>query len=264
MNIIVRELRSNLKSLLIWSGSLIAVIVMMLSEFSAYYNNPDMAQIMESMPKALMDAFSMSNANLTTVSGYVSITVIYVNLMLGIYAVLLGNSIIAKEERDKTAGFLMTMPITRTKVLIGKIIAATINCMVLLAVVIGSLYLFTLKYNPDYEFYKFLRLITFTTGVFEVVFLSLGMFLASSIKRYKVSSGVGLGVLFALYVLSVIVALSEKIDFLKYVTPFKYFEASNLLQNYSIEGKYLILSFVWVSLFITLTFIIYNNRDLRD
>ncbi len=264
MNIITRELRSNLKSLLIWSGSLIAVIVMMLSEFSAYYNNPDMAQIMESMPKALMDAFSMSNANLTTVSGYVSITVVYVNLMLGIYAVLLGNSIIAKEERDKTAGFLMTMPVTRTKVLIGKIAAAIINCMIVLAVVIGSLYIFTLKYNPDQEFYRFLWLITMTTGVFEAVFLSIGLFLASAVKRYKMSSGIGLGILFALYVLSVLVALSEKIDFLKYVTPFKYFEASILLQNDSIEGKYLIISFAWIVLFMFLTFKIYNNRDLRD
>ncbi len=261
MNIIVRELRSNLKSLLIWSGSLIAVIVMMLSEFSAYYNNPEMAQIMESMPKALMDAFSMSNANLTTVSGFISITVIYVNLMLGIFAVLLGNSIIAKEERDKTAGFLMTMPITRTKILIGKIIAAIINCLVVLVVVIGSLYLFTLKYNPDQDFYRFLWLITVTTGIFEIMFLSLGLFLASSVKRYKLSSGIGLGALFFLYVLSVLVALSEKIDFLKYVTPFKYYEASKLLQNYSIEGTYLILSLIWVTAFIALTFYIYNNRD---
>lgn len=263
MNIIVRELRSNLKSLLIWSGSLIAVIVMMLSEFSAYYNNPEMAQIMDSMPKALMDAFSMSNANLTTVSGFISITVIYVNLMLGIFAVLLGNSIIAKEERDKTAGFLMTMPITRTKILIGKIIAAIINCLVVLVVVIGSLYLFTLKYNPDQDFYRFLWLITVTTGIFEIMFLSLGLFLASSVKRYKLSSGIGLGALFFLYVLSVLVALSEKIDFLKYVTPFKYYEASKLLQNYSIEGTYLILSLIWVTAFIALTFYTYNNRDLR-
>lgn len=264
MNIIVRELRSNFKSLLIWSASLIAVIVMMLSEFSAYYNNPDMAQIMESMPKALMDAFSMSNANLTTVSGYVSITVVYVNLMLGIFAVLLGNSIIAKEERDKTAGFLMTMPITRTKILIGKMIAAIINCLLVLVVVIGSLYIFTLKYNPDQDFYRFLGLMTVTTGIFEIIFLSLGLFLASSLKRYKVSSGVGLGVLFSLYVLSVLVALSDKIDFLKYATPFKYFEASSLLQNYNIEGKYLILSLIWISVFIALTFYIYNNRDLRE
>lgn len=264
MNIILRELKSNLKSLLIWSGSLIAVIVMMLSEFSAYYNNPDMAQIMDSMPKALMDAFSMSNANLTTVSGYVSITVIYINLMLGIFAVLLGNSIIAKEERDKTAGFLMTMPITRTKVLIGKIVAAIINCLIVLAVVIASLYIFTLKYSPDQDFYRFLWLMTITTGIFEVMFLSLGLFLASSVKRYKLSSGVGLGVLFSLYVLSVMVALSEKIDFFKYVTPFKYFEASTLLQSYSIEGKYSILSFIWIFLFIALTFKIYNNRDLRE
>ena len=263
MNIILRELRSNLKSLLIWCGSLIAVIVMMLSEFSAYYNNPDMAQIMDSMPKALMDAFSMSNANLTTVSGYVSITVVYVNLMLGIFAVLLGNSIIAKEERDKTAGFLMTMPITRSKVLFGKIIAAIINCLIVLIVVIGSLYLFTLKYNPDQDFYRFLWLITVTTGIFEIMFLSLGLFLASSVKRYKLSSGVGLGILFSLYVLSVLVALSEKIDFLKYVTPFKYYEASNLLHNNSIDGTYLILSFIWAISFTALTFIVYNKRDLR-
>lgn len=264
MNIILRELRANLKSLLIWSGSLIAFIIMMLSEFSAYHNNPDMAQIIESMPKTLLDAFSMSNANLTTVIGYVSITVIYINLILGIYAVLLGNTIIAKEERDKTAGFLMTMPITRSKVLSNKMAAAFFNCLIVLAVVIGSLYIFTLKYNPGQDFYRFLGLMAITTGLFESIFLSFGFFLASTIKRYKISSGVGLGVLFLLYVLSVITALSDQLDFLKYVTPFKYFEASKLVLNFNIEGTYVILSFVWIILFTTLAFKIYNSRDLRE
>ena len=66
MHVIKWELKANLKSLLIWCAIFTALIFMMTSEFSAYYNNPEMADIMKMFPEAMLKAFSMDNANLTT------------------------------------------------------------------------------------------------------------------------------------------------------------------------------------------------------
>ena len=98
LHIIKWEFKTQLKSLMIWSIIFVIFLFMMTSEFSAYYNNPEMLDVMEMMPEALLKAFSMDSANLTTTTGYLSIASIYFCLMVGLYAVLLGSSIISKEE----------------------------------------------------------------------------------------------------------------------------------------------------------------------
>lgn len=262
MNIIARELKANMKLLIYWSIAMIAFVVMMFAEFAAYYKNPEMLEVIEAMPAEMLAAFGMDYANMTTVSGYVSVTVAFINLALGIFALLLGNNIIAKEERDKTAGFLMTLPVTRKRVLTGKRIAAAISCAILLAVVVGSIIISLLAYEVEQEFPLFMLLVTISTFIFQLIFLSLGMLLAAVTRRHKISGGAGVGIIFALYIASVITELSERMDFLKYITPFSYFEASGILRQLRLEPIFLALSAGIILLSQAGTNLVYCKRDL--
>ncbi|MBS3937022.1 MAG: ABC transporter permease subunit [Peptococcaceae bacterium] len=262
MNIVRRELWAHAKLLLYWSLSMSAFVWMMFFEFAAYYKNPEMVQLIEAMPAEMLAAFGMQYANLTTVSGYLSVTVPFLNLALGIYALLLGNNIIAKEERDKTAGFLMTLPVTRPKVVSCKLIAAVISCIILLAVVVGSILVFTLPYEVESEFPRFLLLVTASTFVFKLIFLSVGMLMAAATRRYKLSGGLGVGVIFALYLASVLTGLSESLAFLKYITPFSYFAAPQLLQALGFAPVFLVVSAVIIVSSLVGTYLMYGRRDL--
>ena len=262
MNIITRELYANKKSLIIWSLSMVAFIAMMFAEFSAYYKNPEMLAVIETMPRELLEAFGMADANLTTVSGYMGVSAVFINLALGIYAILLGNSIIAKEERDKTAGFLMTLPVTRKCVITGKLIAAVICCAILLAVVALSIIVSVLPYEAEEYFPAFMSLVITTTFVIMLIFLSIGMSLAALIRRHKISGGIGIALIFVMYIASVIAALSENVEFLKYMTPFKYFEAAFMLRDLNIEPIYALLSAVFIILPLIGTYAVYTKRDL--
>lgn len=263
MNIIKRELRAHMRSLIIWCGSIIAFAFIMFSEFSAYYNNPEMADILDTMPKAMLDAFSLSNANLTTVSGYTSIASVYIYLALGIYAALLGSSIIAKEERDKTAEFFLVLPISRQRVIFSKWIAAIIcNIVVNIATAI-SIYGATAQYDKMAEFNRFMFLLMLAIYIIQMIFLSIGMLLSAIMKRYKKSGTYATGLLLFLYVVSVFTALSKDLENLKYLTPFKYFEASYILKELSYDGVYVVLSIGVIVLAMIGTFVIYPKRDLR-
>lgn len=263
MNIVKRELRANFKSLLIWGACMFAIVAMMMSEFSAYYDNPEMADIMESMPQGLLEAFSLNGANLTTVSGFVSMASLYFYIMLGIFAVLIGSNIIAKEERDKTVEFFMTLPISRERVIISKLIAATMNCLGINLILGLSLIITTLKYSPDSDFYKFLALLQLALLVIEMIFMSIGMCLSALMKRYKKSGTYSVSILLVLYIMSILIALSDSLEFLKYLTPFKYFEAAQLLNNGKFELVYVLLSIAIIGLGIGGTFIFYPKRDLH-
>ncbi|MDC7226817.1 MAG: ABC transporter permease subunit [Spirochaetales bacterium] len=262
MNIVLRELRSNLKSLIIWSGCMATLILIMMMEFEAYYDNPEMAGLLDAMPQALMKAFSIAGPNLTTLIGFVSIASVYFYIMLGIFAVLLGSSIISKEERDKTAEFFLTLPISRTRAISAKLIAAVINCLLLTGVTAAALYSSAAPYNPDQEFLRFFRLLMSALFIIQMIFLSTGMCTAAVIKHYKKSGNYSVYTLLTAYIISVVISMDNKIDFLKYFTPFKYFEAQYIAASGELELKYLIISAVIIIAGFTGTYLIYPKRDL--
>ena len=137
MNIFLRELRSNLKSLLIWSGIVFLFSVIGFSKFSAFYNNPELLAILDSMPQAMISALNMNAFNLTTVTGFFGIMIMYFGLILAISAAMWGSDIISKEERDQTVEFSLTLPVTRARVVTAKTAAAAVNCVILLLVTVG-------------------------------------------------------------------------------------------------------------------------------
>jgi len=263
MNIIKRELKAHLKGMIIWCSVMILLIIVWMSEFSAYYDNPEMAEVLKSIPEAMLKAFSMHNANLTTVEGFISLVMVFVYIIAGIHAVLLGSSIISKEERDKTAEFLFTLPVPRHKVILSKLAAALINCIILNAVINLTQYLGTLKYESGPDFGKFMWLIILGTFIIQLIFLSLGMLMAAILRRYKKSGSVSLFILLGTYFLSVMLSFSDKIEFLKYTTPFKFFEPNSLLNDLKFEAVYIIISAVIITAGITGTFIFYQKRDLH-
>lgn len=263
MNIILHEWRLSRKSLFIWSVSLVILVILVFSEFKAYYNNPEMTAILDSIPKALLEAFGMAGGNLTTVSGYVSVMTLYFKIMLGIFAILYGSNSIAKEERDRTAEFLMTMPVSRERVIACKLVVGVLQCFALVIVMGVAVFIASRPYAPDTTFYQLLFLILVALFIVQLIFLSVGFSLASVMKHFKLSSGISVSVIIFTYFLSVIMALHDSLDFLKYITPFKFFEANILLKEMSFSPVYLIISSIIILLALSCGFLVYPKRDLR-
>jgi len=263
MNIILRELRAHLKGFIIWSVCIFLFVLSMISEFSAYYHNPEMTEILEVIPQNMLDAFSISGTNLTTVSGYVSIAAVYFVLMLSVYAGLLGASIISKEERDKTAEFLMTLPISRVKVISEKIIASFILALGMNLVVIGCILAMTIQFEKLDYFGKYMVLFSLSMFIIELVFMTIGMALASVMKRYKRSGSLTIGVIIIMYILSILMSFTDKLDHLKFLTVFKYFEPAEILHKLSLNGGYMLLSIGLIVVMIIVTYLVYPRRDLH-
>lgn len=263
MNIFKRELRSNLKAFLIWAGIIFAFMIIEMAGFASYYNNPEMLALFDDMEPWMLEIFQFSGVDLTTLIGFLSVLSSYVFLMLGIHAVLLGSSIISKEERDKTAEYLFTLPITRTKVLIYKISAALFMSFLILLITMISITIGSIPYNINAEFFEFLGLLSISVFFVQLIFLSIGMVLAAVIKRYKKSGSYAVSVLLFTYVLSILSMLSDKLDFLKYFSPFRYFTIKYIVANNSFEIEYIIISIVIIVLCFGGTLYFYPKRDLR-
>ena len=262
MNIFFRELKANLKSLLIWSVIIALLIMMAVTKFSAFAGDPEMLSMLDSMPPALLDALSMRAFNLTTLSGFYGIMFIYFSLMGAIASAMWGSDIISKEERDKTVEFSLVLPVSRSRVVTAKALAALVNCILFVLITWGISLVAVRSYNPDQGFFDFLALEMQAMFLIELIFLAIGLLLGCAMQQYKRSGSVAVGIILATYFMSILAVMNENLDFLKYFTPFKYFDAGELFRTGQMDGTYLLLSAVIIVASVAVGYWVYNKRDL--
>ena len=172
------------------------------------------------------------------------------------------GDIIAKEERDKTVEFSLTLPVPREKLVTAKILAAMVNCIGLLLITWGITLFNAANYQPDREFYNFLSLTMLALFILQMIFLAIGILLGCAMKQHKRASSVAVSIILGTYFLSIIAGLNKNLEFLKYFSPFKYFNPALLLNESRIE-----LLFVWISAAIIAAslvgaYVSYSRRDL--
>jgi ABC-2 type transport system permease protein len=262
MNIFVRELKSNVKSLIIWGIIVILFVSIGISKFSAYEGNPELLAVLDSMPPALLSAFNMNAFNLTTLTGFFGVMFTYFALLLSIAAAMWGSDIVSKEERDKTVEFALTLPVTRSHLVTAKALAALVNCIGLLLITWVASLVSAVQYQPDSEFFGLVRLSMLALFIMQLTFLSIGIFLGCAMKRYKLTSAVAISLLLGTYFLSILSGLNENLEFLKYFSPFKYFDPGVLLHEARIDMLFVGLSLAIIVVSMVGAYLAYARRDL--
>ena len=262
MNIVLRELRANFKSLIIWSVIVLLFVTVGFSKFSAYEGNPELLAILDSMPPAVIEAFNFNAFNLTTITGFFGVMFGYFSLILSISAAMWGSDIITKEERDKTVEFALTLPVTRSKLVTGKIIAAVINSIALLLVTLAAILVNATAYQTNGQFYDFVSLSMVALFILQMIFLAVGILLGCAMTHYKRASSLAVSILLGAYFLSIIAGLNENLDFLKYLSPFKYFNPGVLLHESRLDINFILLSAGIIVVSLVAAYMTYAKRDL--
>jgi ABC-2 type transport system permease protein len=98
--------------------------------------------------------------------------------------------------------------------------------------------------------------------ILQLIFMFIGAAIASACKNPKTATSVSTAVLLITYLLSMAIDLSGKIDYFKYLTPFKYFEAKNLMFGGGFQLNFVIISLVLILAMIKITYVFYDKRDL--
>jgi len=262
MNIFLRELKANFKSLLIWAFIVLLFAVIGFAKFSAYYGNPELLAILNDMPAALVDAMNLNAFNLTTVVGFYGLMFSYFALILSIAAAMWGSDIVSKEERDKTVEFSLTLPVTRSRVVTAKSLAALVNCTVLLFITWGAILYGASSYSPESGFKSYVALSMLALFIMELIFLAVGLFLGCAMKQYKRVSSVAVSLLLGTYILSIMAGLDKNLDFLHYFTPFSYFNPGAILHTSSLDPTYVLLSAGIIAAAMVGAYLTFARRDL--
>ncbi|MBO9129397.1 ABC transporter permease subunit [Bacillus sp. 165] len=263
MNIFLREMKAHRKAIIIWC---IGVIFLIASGMGKYVglssSGQSMNDIMAQMPKSLQAIMGVGSLDISKASGYYGILFVYLVLMATIHAAMLGATIISKEERDKTAEFLFVKPVSRNQVIISKLLAAFANILIFNIVSLVSSIIIVGKYSNGESVGGDIIITIVGMLMLQLIFLAVGTAIAAAYKKPKKAASLSTGVLLIAYILSVAIDLNDKLEFLKYITPFKYYEAKNMMYGGGFETVFVLLSILIIVILFGLTFVFYKKRDL--
>lgn len=263
MNVFKRELRAYWKSTMIWAISLSVGVIFFLSMFSAFSSDVDaMVNVLKHFPPAIRNAFRLSQGNLFTIYGFLAYLLTFMTLAGAIQAMNLGVGIVSKEESGKTADFLLSKPITRTKVMTGKLLAA-VTLVLLTNAVFVSVSLITgeavSKTNINESKYV---LIALTMLLIQLFFLAFGILLSVIIPKIKSVIGVSLPTVFAVFFIGMLGSILDN-ENIKYLSPFKYYDTNYIINHTAYDPKYLMIESAFIVAAIIAGYVLYVKKDIK-
>jgi ABC-2 type transport system permease protein len=264
MNIFIREMKAHRKSLIIWSIGMLFMIISGMGKYSSYSGSgQSVTELFDKMPKSLKAVLGFGGFDVTKASGFYGMLFLYLVIMVTIHAVMLGANIISKEERDKTTEFLMVKPVSRTRIITSKLLAALANIVVINIVTLFLSISIVGKYSKGEAIAGDIQILMVGMFILQLLFLFIGTAIASFSKNPKISNSIATTVLLVTFLISVVTDLNSNLEVLKYVTPFKYFVAEKIMYGGGLDPVFVILSFVIIAVMVYGTYVFYKKRDLK-
>ena len=260
MTILFHELKQNRISFAVWTaaiGFLLAICVFMYPEMKGEMNGvTDMFSSMGSFT----EAFGMDRLDFGSFIGFYAVEC---GNILGLggafFAALIGISSLAKEEKERTAEFLLTHPVSRVKIITGKISAVLAQILLMNLLIFAVAVLSAVMIGEEIP-WKELSLIHLANLLLQAELACVCFGISAFLCRGGL--GVGLGLAAVLYFLNIIANISEKAEFLKYITPFGYTEAADILTEGALDGTLILVGIVFSVLSLGIAYLKYCKKDI--
>ena len=260
MTLFLHEIRRNKLSLIIWSVALawmLGICIIIYPEMQTQMG--DLGAMFSDMG-AFSDAFGMDMLNFGEFMGYFGVE-IGNTLGLGgaLLAGIVGITALSKEERDGTAELLLTMPVSRARIVAEKLLFSAFHIVVVnLACVIVSVSAI-LAIDVEADAGK-IALIFLANLIMQLEIMSITFGISAFLKKGAI--GIGIGISFGLYFLNIISNLADGVEFIGKITPFGYANSGYVIENGKIELLPLIIGVVLSALGILTAFEKYTKKDI--
>lgn len=261
MTIVKHELRQGNISFWIWTASigfLIAICVFLFPEMKGQME--EVNDVFASMG-SFTAAFGMDRLNFGTLIGFYSIEC---GNILGLggafFAAFCAVGMLSKEEKDKTAEFLLTHPVSRVRIVTEKLLAVflQITAMNLLIYLLSAGSMILIGEEVPWKELNLFHL------AYYILQLELGgiCFGISAFVR-KGSIGIGLGIATIMYFLNIIANITDAAEFLKCITPFGYCEGVDIVTNGKLDITLILIGTVIGLIGIVAAYVKYTRKDIR-
>jgi len=260
--IIKHELKANLKTFLIWTITIAGMDFGFMLMYPSLQASMSKAMDAYANMGALTAAFGMDRLSMANPLGFYGV---YVGAILSLggalFAAMIGTGILSKEEGGHTSEFLYTLPYTRVNVVLQKVVAVF---LIILAFNVVNLLLGLLSFPLIAAKLALKEILLYHLAQFTMHLEIAAISILLSAFTKKINLGIGLGVAMLFYFLDMMSRVLEQLKFAKYITPFYYANAADVMGTRSIEQP-----LIWIGIGATISCILlglwyYNKRDLAS
>ena len=261
--IFLHELRVRLRSIIIWSLSTAAIVLVFFAIYPSFAEEAAlMNELMQNFPPQLRAAFGLDNMDLSSVVGFISFLLIFVQICLSVQAGNYGFGLVSVEENELTADFLLTKPVSRFRVLTSKLMAALVSLLITdLAVTLGTFAAIFLFSNGNEYDTSVVWLMLASLVLFQLFFLCVGLLISLLVKRVRSVTPYSLGLGFGSYVLAAFSGIFGDIK-LEIITPFKHFDLAYIAREGSLDTPLVLLNLGVTLVSLLIAYWLYLRRDI--
>lgn len=261
MTMVKHELKQGKNSFFVWTaavGLLILVCVFMYPEMKGEMDG--ISEMFASMG-SFTAAFGMDRLNFGSLIGYYAVEC---GNILGLggafFAALCAVNILSKEEKERTAEFLLAHPVSRSRIITEKLIAVFLQmtAMNLIIYILSAGSMAVIGESIPWKELNLLHLAYFLLQL-EIAGICFGI---SAFLR-KGSIGAGLGIAVLMYFLNLIANIAESASFLKYITPFGYCDGADIVSDGSLNCRMVAIGAVIGIAGIIVAYVKYTRKDIH-
>ena len=261
MTLLKHELKQGFKTLAIWTASIGFLIAICLFLFPEMKGEMDNVSDMFASMGSFTAAFGMDRLNFGTLIGFYAVEC---GNILGLggafFASLIAVSALAKEEKERTAEFLLSHPVSRVSVISSKLAALVVQIVVMNAVIF-ALSAACIAITGEEPAWKEICLLHLAYFLLQLELAGICFGLSAFLRRG--SLGIGLGIAAMMYFLNIIANISEKAEFLKVITPFGYAEGADIVSNGSLDGKLILIGMAFALIGVAAAYFWYSRKDIH-
>lgn len=261
MTLIKHELKKGCKSLAIWTltiGFFVVICVLMFPEMKGEME--DVSEMFSSMG-AFTQAFGMDKLNFGTLMGFYAIEC---GNILGIggafYAAILGITALAKEEKERTAEFLLSHPISRNKIITEKLIAIFIQVITMNVLVFFMSVISIVSINEEI-LWRELLLLHLSYFLVQIVLTGICFGISAFIRSSGIGAGIGLAI--TMYFINIVSNITDSVKNLKYITPFGFAEGADIMLNVDLDWNIVAINMFFSLVGVVVAYMKYINKDIR-
>lgn len=223
MHIYRFELKKQLPDTLIWTGVIAAVAALMIFGFYPIFG--DSRQVIEEMlssfPAGFAEAFGFDLDDIFSYQSFSGMLYLYVSLLGAIMISGSSVSVFAREKRNKCSDFILTKSQTRSEIFIQKLLCC-LTSLLPVNILYSAVWFAGYFYFEQGDITLQAFLIAVCPFLTQLVFLSIGMFVAVFLRRIRSAAGLGAAIGVFAFLLSMVYSLTE-IEAFRFISPLFYF-----------------------------------------
>lgn len=258
------ELVAQRRSLLAWLVPTAGLLAASLSVQPQMARDGSLLQAkLDLLPREMLVAFGMGQGlTMSDPVAYLAINFVSPMLLGALFAGLLGAGLFSREEQARTAELLLVQPVTRTTVVLGKLLLAVLLVIVFDAVLtVVAMGTYAAVDVGDYDRGR-VALIFVGAAVAHLSLLTVAL-LASALQRSpRGALPTGLGLVFGTYSAGVVAAISQTLEPLGLLSPFRAVDPSTIAKTGALPpGAYALLIVMLAATALSIARI--ERKDLR-